>query len=218
MHSSKYRFIFIHYPKTGGNTVQSVLLPFSDDQKVVEAHQDGVDRFEVKGPVTPEKHASLQDYSDRLGDDFADQLVLSACRHPFERIVSAYFSPHKWIVRASDGSYVSEEPYWDEKRLETLLKIRYQRPLTEYLTTDKGFHKPDLLIRHENYEETLRGATQRLGIPLSAAERIPRRNASAATQDLKKRILSSKELRDRMESFYSVDMANFGYDSYPIPG
>jgi hypothetical protein len=60
MISSKYRFLYVHIPKTGGNSIQHVLLPISDDQKELKKHQDGLDRFEVIGPKTKKKHASLK--------------------------------------------------------------------------------------------------------------------------------------------------------------
>jgi len=51
MISRRYKFIYVHIPKTGGTTIQSVLLPFSDDEKFIVPYQDGVDSFEVRGPL-----------------------------------------------------------------------------------------------------------------------------------------------------------------------
>jgi hypothetical protein len=42
MISTSHQFLFVHIPKTGGNSIQTILLPFSDDQKNTSTKQDGV--------------------------------------------------------------------------------------------------------------------------------------------------------------------------------
>jgi len=49
MISLKYGFIFIHIPKTAGNSIQNVLKLYSEDKIVCTApYQDGVERFELR--------------------------------------------------------------------------------------------------------------------------------------------------------------------------
>jgi hypothetical protein len=57
-------WLFIHIPRTGENSLQSVLAPYSDDHLTQGAFQDGIDRFEVKGLYTGSKHFCLQDYAE----------------------------------------------------------------------------------------------------------------------------------------------------------
>src|SRR5688500_12110385 len=46
------QFIFVHVPKTGGNSIQNVLKAYSEDEIVcTEPYQDGVERFELKNPT-----------------------------------------------------------------------------------------------------------------------------------------------------------------------
>lgn len=64
--------IFIHYPKTGGNSIQDALREYSSDQIVtVGKHQDGVERFEVRNEKFKNlvKHSKLNDYYKALGKD-----------------------------------------------------------------------------------------------------------------------------------------------------
>lgn len=49
MLSTSHNFLFIHVPKTGGNSLQNVLSEYADDKIVrLSPYQDGVERFEVR--------------------------------------------------------------------------------------------------------------------------------------------------------------------------
>lgn len=97
--------VFLHVPKTGGNFVQTVFmdLGLTKDQKVVSGHQDGANRFEIRGPETKSKHQTLEEYRRYLvHQEFRELQVLVTYRPPVERVVSLYLSPHRWI----------SEPIW----------------------------------------------------------------------------------------------------------
>lgn len=108
MLSTTHRFLFLHIPKTGGNSVQDALRPWSDDQIVSLApHQDGVERFEVRsGRYKTQKHSVLADYRREYGAQLFDGLFRFTCvRNPWERVVSFYFSPHRGTVDWSPQAF-----------------------------------------------------------------------------------------------------------------
>lgn len=214
MISSAHGFIFLHYPKTGGTSLQSVLLPYSDDKKSIKNHQDGVQRFEVVGAITPKKHATLQDYWDRLGDGISNFKLAMSVRHPFERIISAYFSPHKWRKRNLFGKWVEVQPVWDAKRFDELLCNGSQRPAVDFLTVNGVITKPDFIIRRESIRSDFENFLRLVNIPAEAATSLPHVNANSAPDSLKQSLLANTSLRDRVEDLYRADMEYFGYETY----
>lgn len=105
MHFSKQKCVFIHVPKTGGNFFTRSFLRFSDDAIVTSGHQDGTDRFELNGDTTKSKHQSLAEYSKLIGPAFADYTVYAFARPPVERMISLYYSPHRWMRAREDGGF-----------------------------------------------------------------------------------------------------------------
>lgn len=85
MISKKDKFIYIHIPRTGGTSVQSVL------QKYMEYYEHPVTKDRV--PVFP-KHASLvhllRDASLEKPSALEDYFVFSFVRNPWDLVVSRY--------------------------------------------------------------------------------------------------------------------------------
>ncbi len=72
MISSAYKFIFVHVPKTGGNSVQDALRNYADDKLVaLNSVQDGIERFSIQNEKfkSLHKHSALRDYQNALGQD-----------------------------------------------------------------------------------------------------------------------------------------------------
>jgi hypothetical protein len=71
MISLQKRFLFVHIPKTAGNSIQSVLRDYSEDQLVaLRKEQDGIERFGLRNPKYKiKKHSTLSEYHDALGDE-----------------------------------------------------------------------------------------------------------------------------------------------------
>lgn len=136
--------LFIHVPKTGGNTIQQGLLNrgMSLDQVICSGHQDGRQRFELRGPITETKHQSLQRYY-QLSSDAITLPVVVCVRRPFERLVSLYFSPHRWLQWCPDrGSFeLPRLATFDEA---AFLQMAYAAPAAfDYLAS--GLPSPKLL-------------------------------------------------------------------------
>jgi len=100
MISFQKRFLFVHIPKTAGNSIQSVLREYSEDQIVaLRSEQDGIERFGLRNPnYKIRKHSTLAEYRMALGDEQFRSLYKFACvRNPWDRMVSYYFRPTQQV-------------------------------------------------------------------------------------------------------------------------
>jgi len=191
-------FLFVHVPKTGGNSIQNVLAQYSEDEIHANAsHQDGVERFGVRCSLDPRlrKHASLRDYRDSLGGPRLETLYkFAVVRNPWERLISFYFSPH-FGKRA-----------WDRTGFLSLLDT--VQPLRHYVALEPG--RPlgadlDFLLRFEQLEADFAQLCAVLGI---APTPLPRRNAS--TREHYSRYYD-EELRDIVGDRYRDEIEELGY-------
>lgn len=203
MYSSAHRFIYLHVPKTGGNSIATALLPCSDDRLTRHGHQDGIERFGIEGVVTTNKHATLADYARAV--DVATHDVFISVRHPFTRALSYYFSPHRWARAQADGSWRVEEPRWDPR--DFLSCLDEMVPMVEFLRIADRVHVPSDVIRFEQFEEGFARVAHRLGIQVA----LPHRNRSAAPSRLFDELRADVALQARVERRFQADMEFFGY-------
>lgn len=209
MISSHHRFIYLHVPKTGGNSIQSALLPYGDDEKVRVAEvQDGVDRFEVRGPITRSKHSALQPYIAALGEAVRNYRIVISVRHPFDRAISYYFSPSRWLRVDRDGRHYTKTPTWDRARFMEV--VGEMTPIVGYLALGDNYLRPSHVIRYENMDADFAGTVAALGLPAEAAH-LPHLNRSAAEDDLRAEVAADAGLRAEVESMFPLDMRMFGY-------
>lgn len=169
MISLQRQFLYVHIPKTGGNSVQNVLREYSEDRIVcVDPHHDGVERFGLRSErFNVTKHSLLRDYHRELGPELFGKLFKFCCvRNPWERAISFYFSPHRQRTGFDRADFLQS--------LERLI------PVTEFLALDGGpaspFNNVDSIMRLERLDEDFRAVCQRLEIPFTP---LPVRNKSS---------------------------------------
>ncbi len=180
MISNRHGFIFIHIPKTAGNTIQEALLPYSDDEKTTAHHQDGTERFGISGAITPRKHAMLLDYERALGRQELTRFIkFCVIRNPWDRAISNYLSPHRWMERRG-AEYVQMPPKWDEERFVELLAD--MKPAIAYMKNSRGEPEIDHVIHFERLVEDFRSICSLLNIA-DVTDDLRHRNRAATDFD-----------------------------------
>ncbi|HTJ59341.1 MAG TPA: sulfotransferase family 2 domain-containing protein [Devosiaceae bacterium] len=201
MISTRHRFIFLHVPKTAGNAVQTYLLPHSDDQKVVHRHQDGIERFDVRGQVTPTKHATLQQYFEAMGGDLDGYSVILPIRDPLDRALSLYFSPHR-----AAGRPAGFMPVFDQRHFDAL--VASTPSMADYLRVGSEPRQPAFILRFENLEADLGRVAAHFGLP---APKLPVLNRSLDQAGERGRLRSDPAVVASVRHRFAEDYALFSF-------
>jgi hypothetical protein len=197
MISFQKRFLFVHIPKTAGNSIQTILRHYSEDEIVaLRADQDGIERFGIRNPnYKIKKHSTLAEYRAALGETrFRDLYKFTCVRNPWDRMVSYYFGTT--LVQA-----------WDRKEFKQLILKAVS--VTDYLRLDKGESDPfgnvDYVMRFENLADDFRTVSAKLGIP---AAPLPQYNRSNREHYSK---YYDEELRELIRKRFTPEIERFGY-------
>ena len=106
---TKY-FIFIHVPKTGGNSVSTALQTYTDIQFVAANSPKGFGLSENFWPIDPIygsiKHFSVDKWSELLGESISDYFLFGTVRDPIDRALSLYFFMKQTLIQ--------EQMFWLE--------------------------------------------------------------------------------------------------------
>lgn len=167
MISINKQFLFIHLPKTGGNSIQIALLKYSEDEKVVSVGVDGDNRFNIKSQrYGTNKHSCLREYARLMEAGIYESLFkFSTIRNPWDKCVSWYFSPHRGTTT------------WNRKQFVKLVQNSI-KPARSFLRTCDGGdldEEVDFLLRFEHLQKDFETLCNKLHLP---QVELPRRNVS----------------------------------------
>jgi hypothetical protein len=198
MISFQKRFLFVHIPKTAGNSIQTILRHYSEDEIVaLRAEQDGIERFGLRNPnYKIKKHSTLAEYRAALGGERLRDLYKFTCvRNPWDRMVSYYFGTTQLVETRHRKEF--------RKLILRALSIR------DYLQLNKGEADPfgnlDYIIRFENLADDFRAVCARLAIPDAP---LPQYNRSDREHYSK---YYDAELRELIRTRFAPEIERFGY-------
>ena len=198
MISFQKRFLFVHIPKTAGNSIQSVLRDYSEDELVaLRGEQDGVERFGLRNPKYQiKKHSTLAEYRAALGErEFGNLYKFTCVRNLWDRMVSYYFTP------------TQKAEAWDRKKFRKIISRALS--VADYLRVNKGegdpFGNVDYVMRFENLTDDFRTVCAALGI---SPKTLPKYNRSNREHYSK---YYDDELRELVRERFAAEIESFGY-------
>jgi hypothetical protein len=198
MISFQKRFLFVHIPKTAGNSIQSALRNYSEDQLVaLRKEQDGIERFGLHNPnYKIKKHSTLGEYRDALGNERFRNLYKFTCvRNPWDRMVSYYFTP------------TQSPETWDRKKFRVIISKTVS--VADYLRLDQDEKDPfanvDYIMRFENLADDFCTVCGALGISPAT---LPQYNRSSREHYSK---YYDDELREFVRTRFAAEIERFGY-------
>jgi hypothetical protein len=198
MISLQKRFLFVHIPKTAGNSIQSVLRDYSEDQLVaLRKEQDGIERFGLRNSSYKiKKHSTLNEYYEALGgDQFRDLYKFTCVRNPWDRMVSYYFTP------------TQSPETWSPKKFRGIISKAVSVP--DYLRLDNSEENPfanvDYIMRFESLADDFRAVCIAIGI---SPPTLPQYNRSNREHYSK---YYDDELREFVRTRFAAEIERFNY-------
>ncbi len=198
MISLQKRFLFVHIPKTAGNSIQSALRNYSEDQLVaLRKEQDGIERFGLRNPnYNIKKHSTLAEYRDALGNaQFGNLYKFTCVRNPWDRMVSYYFTP------------TQSPETWDQKKFRKMIFKAVS--VADYLRLDNCEQDPfanvDYIMRFENLADDFRTVCGTLGISPATLPQYNRSNRKHYSK------YYDDELRELVHTRFAEEIERFGY-------
>jgi Sulfotransferase family len=198
MISFQKRFLFVHIPKTAGNSIQSVLCNYSEDELVaLRGEQDGIERFGLRNPKYKiKKHSTLAEYRSALGETQFGNLYRFTCvRNPWDRMVSYYFTP------------TQKAEAWDRKKFRKIISRALS--VADYLRLNKGegdpFGNVDYVMRFENLADDFRTVCAALDISPTILPQYNRSNRKHYSK------YYDDELRELVDERFAAEIERFGY-------
>lgn len=188
MISIQNNFIFIHVPKTGGNSLQEILKIYSEDVLTTNGkYQDGIEDFGVTNTkYKTKKHSPLSYYHSVMEKCLFEQLFKFAIiRNPWERMISLYFSAHRGPKIEWNRNKFIELVYRSKPLRYFINKIyryrSYNKQNSKTLDNDIDF-----LIRYERLNDDFEKVCKILGIspkPLKVLNQSRRQHYSMYYDD-----------------------------------
>lgn len=196
MISHKKKFIYIHIPKTGGNSLSLYLKNYSSN-KVIQRNSrvglgQGIDIICEKSKIDI-KHMPITYYRGLYPNLYSSYIKFTIVRNPYDRLISLYF----WLR--------SNRPY-TKKSFKEFLNKNIKSQLSFIMVDDKI--EVDYICKFENLEEDLKYIFNKINIDTKDMV-FPHLNASKHNYYMS---YYDNELLSIINKKYENDFKVLGYD------
>ena len=201
------RVLFVHVQKTGGSTVEGLLLRDLEGAERVSGLPGG-------------RHSTLRQVGATY-PEVLDYWSFGFVRNPWARL----YSWHSMVLRRGEaaaerrgqmaerversrfwGPVLARYPSFESFVMEAPDEFgRLRRPQVDYLRSRQ--HRVDFIGRTESFDDDVRQAFTHLGLPVP--ESVPHTNAGPSTGY---REHYTPAMRDRVADLFAADLDEFGYE------
>jgi hypothetical protein len=182
MISHKYKFIFIHPNKCGGNSIEYF---FQGYLKV--------------------DHTPLKAYQRQYPQEYDNYFKFGFCRNPFDRLVSIYHGRTQGKLVPIDKKLLNYS-FKESVKLGDKGVMKHCQPMTKHWFTNQNKDMAmNFIGRFENYQEDFNVVCDKIGIP---RQEIPHKNKSKHKHYTE---YYDDEAREIVAEKYAKDIEYFGY-------
>lgn len=153
MISDKLKTIFVHIPKTGGASIESIIWPPISERTEEQLWNGMIDKFHNKYQTGGLQHLHAEQIKKEIGEQrFNEYYKFSIVRNPWERTISQFF----YLKKRTDlldfiglKKSVSLKEYL--KRIQQKLHVQWE-PQYKFLLNSNGDLLVDFIGRFEHLE------------------------------------------------------------------
>jgi hypothetical protein len=198
--------IFIHIPKTGGITIESLL---KIDRKI-ENYLYTIQELEFiyKGMSTTISHIPATLFKQLRPDIFDSYLKFSVVRNPYDKVISEYL----WISRNDKKMHnlplehlVRRFSVWVENYYTEIDSWR-KCPQYKFIYDDQMNLMVDHVLKFENFESDVRKLCGILNVEIKTMEHL-----NKSKIEIDRSLLLTKDVKKKIYSLFSEDFKIFGY-------
>lgn len=193
--SHRYRFIFVHNPKTGGTSLHEALAPFG----------------RRGGKLGLKPHSTLAEIEKAVPDVFRNYFKFAFVRNPWDLEVSRYCYKREWFFRNHPSVNWKADKTFEQFIQERHDDPKCHNPQFRRLCDAKGELAADFIGRFENLKEDFQFLLEKIGLSLE----LPHANRSQRGKDY--RDYYTTRLRDMVEAMATRDIEAFQYDFESMP-
>jgi len=198
MISHKHKFVFVHVPKTAGQSLYKNLGGWSD------ARPQGFDKVLKKY----RHHFTISEYLEYGYLDinkFELYFKFAFVRNPYDRLLSEFkYAKRTHSKFKKDFKYFVKRGWGNSRRHSTIKQ--HIRPQSEFLYNDDGKSLVDFIGRFENLHEDFNTICDKIGIP---QQELPHKNKSEHNHYSE---YYDEETKQIVAEKYEKDIEYFGYE------
>jgi hypothetical protein len=194
----KYKFIFIHIPKSGGNSLHQLMKHINDHKLITFINQfTNKEDIDIKCEITKKsiKHVNILYYRNMYGNQINNYFKFTIVRNPYDRALSYYFY------------FYNTSKIFDKEKFIKLINNKEDTSLDPaHLFIDESFH----IVYFEDLVQNLKNLNYFNDVIDINYDKFPKLNISYNSEINYENVLD-EECKNIVYNKYKKDFELFNY-------